>query len=91
VLTPGNRSQTVNFTFQRTFQTPHIPIIASIPLAGRLSSAQRTIHYDASLHLNQNELKEDGERSLLVTKVDVERREKAPLENLVYSYIKLIN
>jgi hypothetical protein len=76
------RSQTIKYAFRRTIQSPHIPYITSVPLANRLSSARITVNYDVVLHLNRDGKKgEKGE--VLVTKIDIERREKVPFENAV--------
>jgi hypothetical protein len=74
----------VNFSFVRTVRGPYLPVIASIPLTSRLSSVQTVVHYDGVLHLNASGSKDQGDgNSMLVTKLDLERKEKVPFENLV--------
>ena len=83
------REQTVEFTFQRLFQAPTLPnVLQHTPIISRLSGAQQAIHYDAKLHLNPDGSgkKSDEAPMMLVTKMDIDRREKAPLENLVWGF-----
>lgn len=80
-----HREQTITFTYKRQIQCPELfwPL-NSLPIINKLSQASKTIHFDGSLHLNPDGRPIAGDpHQLLVTKYDVERRERAPLENLM--------